>query len=63
VPLSLVRGADGSLSVEAHVLRGEGLNAHMEIFTPENPRGERREILLPPLSPEQRLKIADVLTY
>jgi hypothetical protein len=61
VPLSLVRRADGSLSAEVHVLRGEGLNAYMVVFTPENPRGERREILESPLSPEQRLAIADVV--
>ena len=61
VPLSLVRRADGSISAEAHVLRGEGLNTHMIVFTAENPGGERREILKSPLSPEQRLTIAHVL--
>jgi hypothetical protein len=61
VPLSLVRRTDGSLSAEVHVLRGEGLNAHMVVFTPENPAGERREILESPLSPDQRLAIAEVL--
>ena len=63
VPLSLVRKADGSLSVEAHVLRGEGLNAYVEVFTPENPAGERREILHSPLSPAQFRRIADVLGF
>jgi hypothetical protein len=61
VPFSLVRRTDGSLSAEVHVLRGEGLNAHMVVFTPENPAGERREILESPLSPDQRLAIAEVL--
>ena len=61
VPLSIVRRADGSLSAEAQVLRGEGLNAHMMVFTPENPVGERHEILKSPLSPGQRQAIADLL--
>jgi hypothetical protein len=61
VPLSLVRKADGSLSAEAQILRGEGLNAYVEVFTPENPAGERREILHSPLSPAQSRRIADVL--
>jgi len=63
VPLSVVRKADGSLSVEAHVLHGEGLNAYVEVFTPENPAGERREILHSPLSPAQFRRIADVLGF
>jgi hypothetical protein len=61
VPLSLVRKPDGSLSAEAHVLRGEGINTHMVVFTPENPGGERREILKSPLSPGQRQAIANIL--
>jgi len=61
VPLSLVRKADGSLSVEAHVLRGEGPNAYMEVLTPENPAGERREILRSPLSPAQFRRMGEVL--
>jgi hypothetical protein len=63
VPLTLVPLADGSISAQAHVLRGEGINAHLMVFTPENPGGERREILHSPLSPEQRLALADVLPY
>ena len=63
VPLSIVRRADGSFSVEAHVLRGKGLNAHMMVFTPENPGGERRAVLHSPLSPKQRLKIAGAIVF
>jgi len=63
VPLSLVRKADGTLSVEARVLRGEGLNAYVEVLTPENPSGERHELLHSPLSPKQRLQLADILPY
>jgi hypothetical protein len=57
--LSIVRKADGQLSVEARVLRGDGLNAHMEVFTPDNPRGERREILIQPVPPDKRIPIPD----
>jgi hypothetical protein len=63
VPLGLVRKADGSVSVEAQVVRGEGLNAYMMVFTPENPRGERRENLESPLSLEQRRALAVVLEH
>jgi hypothetical protein len=60
-PLSIVRKADGQWTVESRVMRGEGLNTYLEVFTPENPRGERREILIPPVPPDQRIPIADNL--
>jgi hypothetical protein len=60
-PLSLVRKPDGQWTVEAHVLRGDGLNAWMEVFTLDNPRGERREILRSPLPPDKRIPIPDDL--
>jgi hypothetical protein len=37
-PMSIVRGADGRLTMEVHVLRGEGLNAYMEVFTLDKPK-------------------------
>ena len=43
-PLSIVRRPDGKMTAEVRVIRGEGLNAYMQVFTPENLRGERREI-------------------
>jgi len=60
-PLSIVRRPDGRLTVEARVVRGTGLNAYLEVFRPENPRGERREILIPPLPPDKRIPIAEDL--
>jgi hypothetical protein len=60
-PLSLARRPDGQLTVEARVLRGEGLNAHMEVFTLDNPKGERREILIPPVPPGKRPHISNDL--
>jgi hypothetical protein len=60
-PLSIVRKPDGQLSVEARVMRGEGLNAWMEVFTLDNPQGERREILISPIPPAKRLRISDDL--
>jgi len=60
-PLSIVRKPDGQLTVEARVMRGAGLNAYMEVFTLDNPRGERREILIPPVSPNKRIRISDDL--
>jgi hypothetical protein len=57
-PLSIVRGADGRLTVEARVMRGDGLNAYMEVFTLDNLRGERREIVIPPLPPDKRIRIS-----
>jgi hypothetical protein len=44
-PLSIVRDANGELSVEARVMRGEGLDAWVEAFTLDAPQGERREIV------------------
>ncbi len=60
-PLSLVRGPDGQLTVESRVMRGEGINAYMEVFTLDNPRGQRREIVLPPVPPNKRIPISDDL--
>ena len=56
-PLSIVRGPDGQLTVEARVMRGDGINAYMEVFTLDNPRGERREIVIPPVPPDKRIPI------
>jgi hypothetical protein len=47
VPLSIVRKPDGSLTVEARVLRGTGINSWMEAFTLDNPHGERRTVTTP----------------
>jgi hypothetical protein len=58
-PLSIVRRPDGQLTVEARVMRGDGFNAYMEVFTPDNPRGERREIVIPPVPPGKRIVIPD----
>src|SRR5262245_22518430 len=58
-PLSIVRRPDGQLTVEAHVMRGDGLNAYLEVFTLDKPQGERREILIPPVPPDKRLPIPD----
>jgi hypothetical protein len=33
----------------------------VEVFRPENPRGERREILIPPVPPVKQLRIAEDL--
>ncbi len=60
-PLSIVRGPDGRLTVEARVMRGEGINAYMQVFTLNNPRGERREIIIPPVPPSKRIRIAEDL--
>jgi hypothetical protein len=59
VPLALVRDADGRLTAEARVLRGEGLEAYMEVFTLDDPSGERREIVIPPVPPDRRMPIPD----
>lgn len=61
VPLALRRQRNGRISVEARVLRGEGLNAYMEVFTLGNPRGERHEIMIPPLRSDKRFRIAEEL--
>jgi hypothetical protein len=60
-PLSIVRKAGGQLTVESRVLRGEGLNTYLEVFTPDNPLGERREVMTPPVPPDKRIPIADDL--
>jgi hypothetical protein len=60
-PLSLVRRPDGQLTVEARVIRGEGINAYLEVFTLDNPRGERREVIIPPVPPSERIRISDDL--
>ena len=60
-PLAIVRRPDGQLIVEARVMRGTDLNTYLEVFTLENPRGERREILIPPVPPDKRLHIAEDL--
>ena len=61
-PLSIVRKPDGQLTVESHVLRGTGLNTYLEVFTPNNPRGERREVMIPPVPPNKRISIpSDIL--
>jgi hypothetical protein len=60
-PMSIVRGADGRLTMEVRVLRGEGLDAHMEVFTLDKPQGERREILIPPIPPDKRIAIQNDL--
>ena len=61
IPLSIVSRSDGQLSVEARVMRGHGLNTYLEVFTLENPRGERREILIPPVPPNKRIQIQESL--
>jgi hypothetical protein len=60
-PLSIIRRPDGQLTVEARVMRGDGLNTYMEVFTLDNPRGERREIVIPPVPPDKRIPIPDDL--
>ncbi len=59
IPLSIVRRPNGQLTVEARVMRGEGMNAYMEVFTLDKPQGERREIVIPPLPPNKRIPILD----
>ncbi|HJQ27360.1 MAG TPA: hypothetical protein VKA60_25970 [Blastocatellia bacterium] len=49
--LSIVRGADGQLTVEARVMRGEGINCWVEAFTLEHPEGERRTAITPTFPP------------
>jgi len=45
--LSIVRGFDGQLTVEARVLRSDGIYCWLEVFTLEHPNGERREVIVP----------------
>lgn len=49
--LSIVRGADGQLTVEARVVRGEGINCWVEAYTLEHPEGERRRLSTPTFPP------------
>jgi hypothetical protein len=60
-PLSIVRRVDGRLTVEARVMRGEGLKVYMEVFSLDNPQGERREVMTPPVPPSKRIHIPDSL--
>jgi len=60
-PMSIVRRTDGRLTMEVRVLRGEGLNAYMEVFTLDKPEGERHEILIPPIPPNKRIAIQNDL--
>lgn len=61
-PLSFVRKANGQLTVESRVMRSKGLNSYLEVFTPENPLGQRREILISPLPADKRISIpGDIL--
>lgn len=59
--LSLVRRQDGKMTVESSIIRGEGLNAYAEVFTLENPRGERREIVVPPVPRDKSVLIPESL--
>ncbi len=60
--ISIVRKANGQWTAESRMPRGEGLNSYLEVFTPENPHGERREILISPLPPDKRISIpGDIL--
>jgi Beta-propeller repeat len=53
VPLTLVRKPDGELTVQAHVMRGNGKNEYVEVFSLEAPQGERREVILPTVQPSK----------
>jgi hypothetical protein len=56
--LAIVRRPDGLLTVEARIMRGAGLKPYMEVFTLDNPLGERREIVIPTLPPDKRIRIS-----
>jgi hypothetical protein len=45
--LSIVRGPKGRLTVEARVMRSEGLRCWVDAFTLEHPEGERRAVITP----------------
>src|SRR5262245_22144348 len=60
-PLAIARRPDGQLMVEARIMRGAGLKPYMEVFTLDNPLGERREIVIPTLPPDKRIRISDDL--
>src|SRR5581483_7719095 len=49
--LSIGHGADGQLTVEATVMRSEGINCWVEAFTLEHPEGERRQVMTPTFPP------------
>jgi hypothetical protein len=57
-PLALVREPDGQWTVEARVPRVNGPFEWMEVFTPDNPQGERRAITVPPIPPDIRIPTA-----
>lgn len=46
-PMSITRRQDGQLTVEARIMRSKGFDCWAEVFTLENPHGERREIIVP----------------
>jgi hypothetical protein len=48
--LSIVRGPEGQLSVEARVMRSEGLNCWAEVFSVKHPEGERRKVIVPTIA-------------
>ncbi|HZM86577.1 MAG TPA: hypothetical protein VFF31_08465 [Blastocatellia bacterium] len=45
--LSIVRGEDGNITVEARVMRGEGINCWVDVYSLEHPEGQRREVIIP----------------
>src|SRR5262249_27830085 len=45
--LSLVLGLDRQLTVEAIVMRSQGIYCWIEAFTLQHPEGERREVIIP----------------
>jgi hypothetical protein len=45
--LSIVRRANGQLTVEARVMRSKGIYCWAEVFSLEHPEGERREVIVP----------------
>lgn len=47
VAMTLVRTADGALTVQASVLRGRGRDERAEVYSLENPHGERRDVITP----------------
>jgi hypothetical protein len=48
--LSIVRGRDGRLTVEARVMHSEGLNCWAEVFSVRHPEGERRKVIVPTIA-------------
>jgi len=45
--LSIVRGENGLLTVEARVLRVKGINCWADVYSLEHPEGQRREVIIP----------------